>query len=197
MVVVFIIAPAGFIPTVWQWPPPFQAFVETVAASLALLAGIISLVRHRTHDDRTFLFIGVGFVGAALLDGLEAMRVAAELAPIARAVDGGTDTASDWCWLSPRILFSICLFLSLRTGSSIKQAVLHDRTILVVTGAWCGILLAGITSFDLPALANPNGWIPRPSELIPAICLPLHCEATCERDAGGGMYSKASSSAPS
>lgn len=143
--VVLIVAPAGFIPTGWQWSPTFQTFVETVAASLALFAGIISLVRHRTHGDRTFLFIGVGFVGAALLDGLEAMRIAAELAPIAPAVDGGTDTAFDWCWLSSRLLLSTCLFLSLRTGSSINQTVLHDRTILVVTGALGGILLAAIT----------------------------------------------------
>ena len=173
LVVVLIFSAAGFVLTGWQWSPSFQAFVETVAASLALFAGIISLVRHRTHGDRTFLFIGVGFVGAALLDGFDAMRIAAEFVPATEGVNGGMDAASDWCWLSSRLLLSTCLFLSLRTDSPPKQRRLFDRTILLVTGVLSITLLAAITWFDLPPLANGNWWIPRPGELIPAILFAL------------------------
>jgi len=58
--------------TSWQGSTELHTLMESVASLLALIVGALAMVRFYTKKNNTFLFIGTGFLGAALLDGYHA-----------------------------------------------------------------------------------------------------------------------------
>ena len=50
-----------------------HTLLELAATRMALLAGILALVRYHSRKSNTFLFLGCGFLAAGLLDGYHAM----------------------------------------------------------------------------------------------------------------------------
>ena len=55
--------------------------METAATLLALLIGLMALVRFYSKKNNTFLFIGAGFLGTALLDGYHAVVTSSGFGP--------------------------------------------------------------------------------------------------------------------
>ncbi|MCH8331052.1 MAG: hypothetical protein IH946_06690, partial [Bacteroidetes bacterium] len=51
--------------------------MEGIATLLALVVGTMALVRFYSKKNNTFLFIGTGFLGTALLDGYHAIVTSA------------------------------------------------------------------------------------------------------------------------
>lgn len=53
----------------WQGNKTLHTLMEVVATLLALMVGILALIRFYTKKTNTFLLIGSGFLGTAFLDG--------------------------------------------------------------------------------------------------------------------------------
>ena len=57
----------------WRANGEFHTFLEVIATQLALTTGAIALVRYYAKRSGMFLLIGVGFLGAGLLDAYHAL----------------------------------------------------------------------------------------------------------------------------
>jgi hypothetical protein len=57
----------------------FHTLLETIGSELALITGSMALVRYYTKKDGTFLILGCGFLGAALLDSYHAVVASSAL----------------------------------------------------------------------------------------------------------------------
>jgi hypothetical protein len=57
----------------WMASPDLHTWVETISTVLGLIVGIEALYRYYSKKSSTFLFIGTGFLGGALLDACHAL----------------------------------------------------------------------------------------------------------------------------
>ena len=55
--------------TSWHGSATLHTVMEAMATLLALVVGAMALVRYYSRKNNSFLFIGTGFLGTALLDG--------------------------------------------------------------------------------------------------------------------------------
>src|SRR3972149_4337817 len=59
----------------WQGSRELHTIMEAIATLLALMVGMVALLRFYTKQSDTFLFLGTGFLGTALLDGSHPPRL--------------------------------------------------------------------------------------------------------------------------
>jgi len=146
---------------------------EAVGTILAFIVGALSLVRYYSRKQVTFLLIGCGFLGAAILD---LNHVVATTPYIVWRRTWGNEAAEAalyaWTWTAGRVFLSVFLFMSLLAW---RQEVRESRaeaiseisvylTALVLTVA----NLLFFDYFPLPLLA-PVAFVPRPGEFVPAL----------------------------
>ena len=96
-------------PLSWQGSSQLHTAIETVATVLALLVGVFSLVRFYSRKNNTFLFIGVGFLGAGLLDGFHTIITALFFSMISPSI---SVFPTLWSWRISRTFLAVFLFLS-------------------------------------------------------------------------------------
>src|SRR5271163_3535365 len=53
----------------WRGNGEMHTLLETITTVLALISGVMSLVRYYTKKSSTFLLLGSGFLGTAVLNG--------------------------------------------------------------------------------------------------------------------------------
>ena len=93
----------------WQVTSTVHTIMEVASTVLALMVGIIALVRFYSKKSNTYLFIGAGFLGTALLDGYHAI---ATFTPFSSAFPSLPPSLVPWSWVASRMFLSILLFLS-------------------------------------------------------------------------------------
>ena len=69
--------------------PARHVIWEFISTTLALIVASLSLVRYYSKKQRTFLFIGTGFLGTGLLNGYHAVMTSTLLGPAAGAPEPG------------------------------------------------------------------------------------------------------------
>jgi len=57
----------------WLGSKDLHTIMEVIATLLALMVGVLGLVRYHTKPNNTILFIGAGFFGTAMLEGYHAV----------------------------------------------------------------------------------------------------------------------------
>ena len=67
--------------TPWHGSATLHTAMEAVATLLALTVGAMALVRFYSRKNNIFLFLGSGFLGAALLDGYHAVVTSTAFVP--------------------------------------------------------------------------------------------------------------------
>src|SRR5450631_2509502 len=89
---------------VWDGNAELHTLLETVSTFVALVAGGMALARYYAKKSGTFLLLGSGFLGAALLDGLHAVLTSSFFA-------GRTPSAlsalTPWSGLASRFFLSL------------------------------------------------------------------------------------------
>lgn len=65
----------------WHGSATLHTVMEAVATLLALTVGVMALVRYYSKKNNSFLFIGTGFLGTALLDGYHAVVTSVAFKP--------------------------------------------------------------------------------------------------------------------
>ncbi len=151
----------------WQGTPRLHGLLELSATLLALIIGLLALVRYYSRKNVTLLLIGAGFLGTAVLDSYH--LVAGYGAP--RWLAAGPEDAAAWSWFASRLFLSIILLWSwavwrrevTETGRVRPPEI---RFFLEVAG----LTLTSIALFALvrlPSPVHPDSFLPRPLELIP------------------------------
>jgi signal transduction histidine kinase/DNA-binding response OmpR family regulator len=154
----------------WHGTVELHTLFETVATLLALMTGAMALVRYYTRKSSTFLLLGSGFLGAALLDGYHA--VAGSTLPVGGTLSAFTFTAA-WSGTSSRVFLSLLMFASLLawnaeteppTGRRIRESIVYS-----LVGAWTLVSFLFFSLVQLPPAYYRNFIVRRPLELVPAL----------------------------
>jgi PAS domain S-box-containing protein len=150
---------------------------ETFAVALAVVLGVLALVRYFTGRRRTFLFIGTGFVAAGVLDAAHLAIATGGLAATAPA--SVLETAA-WSWLHARVFLALFLLVSLLTLRDGSRASDRGTSAVGVVGlataltALTAVFFAVVQLRQVPAI-HPAWAYPRPAELLPGAIFGLAC----------------------
>lgn len=153
----------------WRGGAHLHTMMEAVAFLLALLVGAMALVRYYARRNNTFLFIGTGFLGTALLDGYHAVVTSAYFAPY---LPSDLGELIPWSWVASRLFLSALMCLSWlawrheqRHGDAGR---IKESTVYLITGALTLASFLFFAFFPLPRAYYPNIIFHRPEELVPA-----------------------------
>jgi anti-anti-sigma regulatory factor len=154
----------------WQGNTQLHTLMEAVTTFVALTVGILALVRFYSQRSNTFLFIGCGFLGAALLDGYHTV-VTSSFAT--GWLPSSLPSLAPWSWMSSRLFLSILLFLSwlawrreVRLGAA---GQVGERMVYMLVGI---LTLASFLFFSfvpLPRAYHPDLFFHRIEEFGPAL----------------------------
>jgi len=156
----------------WQGTAQLHTLMELTATFLALLVGIIALVRYYSKRTTPYLFIGVGFLGTGMLDGYHAIITSPWSADLFPSM---FSSLAPWSWIASRVFLSVCLWLSWVTWK--KEARVREapqmrktkRRMIYVTGGLLILPSFLVFSFlSLPQAYYPHIVFSRPEELVPA-----------------------------
>ena len=154
----------------WRGTVQGHTLLEMVALILAVVVGLVALVRFRTVRDGTSLFLATGFLGTGLLDGWH-LLISSSRFGIAFA--SNPTTLSAWSWNVSRTYLACMMLLGWwfgwRRDRSGRREPIRERTVYAVTG------LLAVVSFLTPVfVALPPPYVPglfwhRPGELVAGI----------------------------
>jgi hypothetical protein len=144
--------------------------MESMAGLLALVVGVLSLVRFYSKKNNTFLFIGTGFVGTAFLDGYHAVVTSTIFAS---EFPSAPSSLIPWSWIASRVFLSVLLFLSWAAWT--REARLGDsgrigeRVVYIVAGVLTLVSFVFFAFVPLPRAYYPEQFFHRPEEFVPAL----------------------------
>ncbi len=154
----------------WRGEGDFFLILQTSAALLSFVVGLIAFLRYSTKKNTTLLFIAVGFLGSATLDILHIIFIS-NLS--SSDLPSSPQALYAWGWTVSRLFLSIMLFLSWlawwlegrwKQKGQVSEAVVYAVTILLLFATFVFFRFV-----QLPEAYYPSRLIPRPWELFSAI----------------------------
>jgi PAS domain S-box-containing protein len=158
----------------WRGNSRIHTIMEAIATLLAAVTGLMALVRYYSRKNVIYLFVGVGFLGTAFLDGYHAV-----VTSIYFKMSMPTDLPHliSWSGMVPRLFLSVMLFLSWVVWRQEKIAEskfrIDERKIYVSALAFTLASFVFFATVRLPAAYIPDQFIGRPDELLPALIFGL------------------------
>jgi PAS domain S-box-containing protein len=152
-----------------QGSPAVHTVMEVLATVLAFVVGALALVRFYSRKQATFLFIGTGFLGAAVLDLNHALITSDWLIGIRGDVN--PEDLFAWSWTSERVFLSLFLFVSLLgwrqelrddTGDGVPEASVYGTALLLTLANLFFFEWVPLTRSHFAGLA-----VSRPAEFLP------------------------------
>jgi PAS domain S-box-containing protein len=165
----------------WTSGATLHGILETLATLMAFVVGALALVRFYSKKQGTFLFIGTGFLGTAILDTFSAVvavvAVLAEVAgsppaPFSEFTTTQLDDLSSWSFTASGSFLSVFLFLSwvvwYRDRKSPERKKIREQTVYL-TALLLTVVTFGVFNFlPLTRAIDPDQLIRQPAELFPA-----------------------------
>lgn len=154
----------------WQSGPMFHTLLESLATLLALIVGVLALIRFYSRKTNTFLFIGSAFLGTAFLDGYHTIVTSV---PVASMLPSTLPSLIPWSWVASRMLLSFLLFASWVAWR--REAVHGAKGRISERTVYASVALLTLLSFvffalaPLPPAYYPNFFFHRPEEFLPAL----------------------------
>ena len=154
----------------WHGDAELHTVMEVAAALIALAVGGLALLRYHSLKHATFLFVGMGFLGTALLD---AYHAAVTSRWFAAQFSSGLDSLIPWSWTASRVFLSQFLCLSYLAWWR-EQRVGHSRIVnekvIYATAAVMTIASFFFFAFvPLPLAYYEDLFFHRPGELLAAL----------------------------
>jgi signal transduction histidine kinase/CheY-like chemotaxis protein len=154
----------------WKSNGEMHTLLESITTLLALISGLMSLVRYYTKKSSTFLLLGSGFLGTAVLNGYHAAITSSFLA-------GRTPSAlmalTLWSGVTSRLFLALLMCASLWASKrELRHPTTSRRQEYIVYFLVGMFTLASFSFFGivrLPPQYFPNFVIHRPLEAAPAI----------------------------
>ncbi len=156
----------------WQGNKMLHSMMEVIATFLALMVGILALIRFYTKKINIFLFIGAGFLGTAFLDGYHALVTSAFFdlyfpSPPASLIP--------WSWVASRAFLSFLMALSwwvsfrARRQADRPESPVSEWSVFIGMGAATLFSFFFFAFYPLPRAYYPELFFGRPEEFVPAI----------------------------
>ncbi len=156
----------------WQGNKTLHTLMEVIATFLALMVGILALVRFYTERTNTFLFIGSGFLGTAFLDGYHAVVTSAFFDDY---FPSPPDSLIPWSWVASRTFLSLLMVLSwwASTHEKAKNSQIQSQITewIVFSGMGAATLFSFLffAFYPLPTAYYPELFFVRPEDFLPAL----------------------------
>ncbi|PCJ23360.1 MAG: hypothetical protein COA96_11935 [SAR86 cluster bacterium] len=154
----------------WQGSQQLHTTMETLATSLALIVGVLSLVRYYTRKNNLFLFMGTGFLGTAFLDGYHAVVTSAYFEPF---MPSDNDSLIPWSWIASRAYLSLFMFFSyLAWRREDKLGVagrISEHNVYLLSLAFTSASFLFFFLVPLPSAYYQEYIFYRPEDFIPAL----------------------------
>ncbi|MBL4580483.1 MAG: hypothetical protein JKY29_01580 [Gammaproteobacteria bacterium] len=154
----------------WQGSEQLHTTMEALATSLALIVGVLSLVRYYTRKNNLFLFVGTGFLGTAFLDGYHAVVTSAYFEPF---MPSDNNSLIPWSWVASRAYLSLFMFFSylawrrednLGVAGRVSEHNVYLLSLAFTTASFLFFFLV-----PLPSAYYPQYIFSRPEEFVPAL----------------------------
>ncbi len=165
----------------WSVTRQTHAMLELSAALVALVVGILALVRFYSHRNDTLLLIGSAMIGTAALDSYHLL--VASGVPFT-LLSGDWATVDAWSWFGGRVFLALAFLWSWtawRREIQSGQRVLSELRVYLEVGAFALLSIALFGLVPLPESVRNWGPIARPIELVPGVMFAI---------AAGGYLSK-------
>ena len=154
----------------WHGGAQLHTLMELAATLLALIVGILALVRFYSKKENAILFIATGFIGTGLLDGYHAFVSA----PVFMQYFPSPPPALiPWSGFASRLFLSVLLWLSWmfwrRESAHQESRPVPEYLVYLIVGAWT---LGYFLFFALAPLPVGYKQLPifhRLQEFLPAI----------------------------
>lgn len=154
----------------WQGSAQLHTLMEGIATLLALMVGVMSLVRFYSKQNNTFLFIGTGFLGTSLFDGYHAIVTSSFFAPY---LPSDLPSLIPWSWVASRLFLSILLSFSwvawTREQRLGEAGRISQRMVYLITGLLIVVSFLFFALAPLPRAYYPEFGFHRPEEFVPAL----------------------------
>ncbi len=151
----------------WRVSPELHTGFQLASAVVALIVGILSLVRFHSRKNDTLLLIGAGMVGASVLDTYHLLVTTGASLPLMPADHAATEP---WSWFGSRMFLSLLLLWSWtawQRENRSSQRGLSELRIYLEVGAITLLSIALFGLVSLPAAVRFDAIVPRPFELLP------------------------------
>lgn len=154
----------------WVGSVQLHTLMEGLATLLALMAGTIALVRFYSRKDNTFLFLGTGFVGTAILDGYHTVVTSMFFKPY---MPSDLPSLIPWSWIASRQFLSVLMFLSWLAW--LREERLGEAGRIGEWSVYLFSILFTLASFlffaygPLPRAYYPEFFFNRPEEFLPGL----------------------------
>lgn len=153
----------------WQGGVQLHTLMELAATLLALIVGILALVRFYSRKDNTFLFIGTGFIGTGLLDGY---HTAVTCSVFMQYFPSPPPSLIAWSWLASRLFLSVLLWLSWvfwrREARLGESGSVPESLVYLIVSVWTLACFFFFAFVPLPAAYIKVPILHRAQEFIPA-----------------------------
>ena len=154
----------------WIGSAPLHTLIETVRTLLALTTGAMALVRYYTKKSSTYLLLGSGLLGAAILNSYHTAFTSAFLA-------GRTPSAlsalTQWSGAVPEIYLSLTLCASLVAWRKEKRRASRTRIkevyVYCLMGLWALATFLFFAFVPLPGGYYPDKLITHPVDFAQSV----------------------------
>jgi signal transduction histidine kinase/DNA-binding response OmpR family regulator len=154
----------------WQSGAECHTLLEAMATVLALITGAMALVRYYAKKSNTFLILGGGFLGTAILDGYHTLVTSSFFTghPPSLPAD-----LSAWTGVVARIFLAFVMCASLVVWKREQQNPTPPKVREGVVYSFIGICITAcilcFTFVALPPAYYPNFIFRRPLDLLPVL----------------------------
>jgi len=143
------------------------AVLTAAASALALIAGVLTLVRHFSRPNNYLLLIGAAFVGVSVLDAYHALITSAYFV---QWFPSAPERLAAWSWTTSRLFLSVMLLASLAAGLREERmgpaGRIEARSILDEVVLLALVSLGFFIFVPLPPAYHPEWLIHRPQALV-------------------------------
>ena len=167
----FLIAPHIHRST-WLGSVQLHTLIETITTLLGLTTGAMALIRYYTDKSSTYLILGSGFLGVAMLN---TYHTAITSSFLAGRTPSALSALTTWSGAFPQIFLSLVLCVSLATWKieKMRSAPLRikESYIYYLVGLWTAATFLFFAFVPLPAGYFPDRLLTHPSDVAQVVLL--------------------------
>lgn len=153
----------------WLGTGELHTLMELAAMTLAILVGVLALVRYYTRKNNTILFVGAGFFGTGLLDGYHALVTSSFFASY---FPSGLASLIPWSWVASRLFLSVLMVLAWlawrREQRLGKEGRIREGLVYLSVAVLTMASFLFFAFHPLPRAYYPEYMFHRPEEFVPA-----------------------------
>lgn len=164
-----VIGAVALQPARWRGSTQIHTLMELMATLVALFAGTVALLRHFSRPSNCWLFLGVGFIGTAFLDGYHAVVTSSffrEWFP------SPPPSLIPWSWNASRtflaVLMTLTWWMTRRERQHGEAGRIGQAKVFVGVGLLTLCSFCFFAFVPLPRAYYPEFFFGRPEEFVAA-----------------------------